>query len=83
VSGGAIIALIDQAEVLLADDGGVRVDSSGEAAVQMLSDPSSSAAAQVPLWQNNLVAVRMERMINWAPVHSAAATASWIDATNY
>lgn len=61
------IALVVQDEVLLADDGGVTIDMSTEASVQMNDAPSAGAQSLVSLWQNNLIGIRAERYINWAP----------------
>ncbi len=82
-SGDSIIVLVDAAEILLADDAGVSFDVSEQASIQMNSAPSSSAAQQVSLWQNNLLGIRVERMINWAPRRSAAAVAAYIDQVAY
>lgn len=54
--------------VLLADDGGVKIDVSREASVQMNDAPDSPALATsvfTSLWQDNLVGLRAERFINW------------------
>jgi len=64
---GWVIALQPSA-VLYADDGGVSIDVSREASVQMDSAPMNPADATtvyVSLWQNNLVGLRAERFINW------------------
>jgi HK97 family phage major capsid protein len=61
------IALVTQEEVLMADDGGVSIDMSQEASVQMNDAPSAGAQSLVSLWQNNLVGIRAEQYINWAP----------------
>jgi len=53
---------------MLADDGGVEIDISREASLQMESAPDSPATAStvlVSLWQHNMVAIRAERFINW------------------
>lgn len=54
--------------VLYADDGGVTIDVSREASVQMDSAPDNPALATTvltSLWQNNLVGLRAERFITW------------------
>ena len=54
--------------VLYADDGGVTIDASREASLQMDSAPMSPADAtvvMVSLWQNNFVGLRAERFVNW------------------
>ena len=47
--------------ILLADDGGVAIDVSREASVQL----DSAVAGLTSLWENNLVGLRAERFINW------------------
>lgn len=59
------IILIDQNEVLLADDGEIAIDMSMEASLQMNDAPSAGAQSLVSLWQNNMVGLRCERYINW------------------
>jgi len=57
--------------VLYADDGGVTIDASREASLQMDSAPMSPADATtvyVSLWQNNCVGLRAERFITWKRV---------------
>ena len=64
-TGGTDIILANASDILLADDGGVNLDVSREASLQMDSAPSTGAQALVSLWQNNLVGLRAERYINW------------------
>jgi HK97 family phage major capsid protein len=82
-SGGSIIVLLDQAEVIIADDSRIEIDTSSEASAQMSSTPSSAAYQQVSFWQLNTLGVRAERAINWAPRRAAAATAAYIDQVAY
>jgi hypothetical protein len=63
VSGGAIVVLLATDAVLVADDA-IRIDQSRETSLQMDSAPSSSAQPLVPMWQNDLVAFRVERRCN-------------------
>jgi len=61
--------------ILYADDGGVTIDSSQEASLQMDSAPASPADATtvyVSLWQTNTVGLRAERYINWAKANANA-----------
>lgn len=51
--------------ILYADEGGVNIDVSREASVMMDSAPVAGTTAFTSLWQNNLVGLRAERMINW------------------
>ena len=60
------ITLMAAPEIFLADDGGVTLDVSREASIQMLdSGLASGAASLVSLWQNNLVGLRAERFITY------------------
>jgi HK97 family phage major capsid protein/HK97 family phage prohead protease len=65
---GTTVALVQPNAILYADDGGVSIDVSREASVQMDSAPDNPALATTVLtnfWQNNLVGLRAERFINW------------------
>ena len=68
-----IIVLVNAPEIFLADDGGVDINVSSEASVQMSSTPAEGAAELVSFWQNNLIGVRAERFINWLKRNAAAA----------
>jgi len=66
-AGTNVVALQPQL-VLYADDGGVTIDASREASLQMDSAPASPADATtvyVSLWQTNTVGLRAERFVNW------------------
>jgi HK97 family phage major capsid protein len=74
---GDIIAILDQTELLLADDNGVAIDVSGEASVIM--DSASGVSGPVTsLWQSNLVGIRTERSINWQPRDHPKAAAGYL-----
>ncbi|WP_250477633.1 phage major capsid protein [Caballeronia sp. INML1] len=60
-----MIVLMLPSEILLADDGGVALDASREASLQLDSAPVAGATQLVSLWQNNMIALRAERFINW------------------
>lgn len=62
---GNVIVLANASEILLADDGGVTLDVSREASLQMNTAPAAGAQSLVSLWQNNMVGLRAERFINW------------------
>ena len=65
---GTNVILLHPPAVLYADDGGVAVDVSRDASVQMDSapaNPTDATTVLVSLWQNNLVGLRAERFINW------------------
>lgn len=73
---GNRIILLKPGEVLLADNGGINIDVSREASVQMNTTPDNPATASTvftSFWQNNLVGIRAERIINWKKRRSAAA----------
>ena len=68
---GNMIIAVQPSLVLYADDGAVSIDASREASLQMDSAPMSPADATtvyVSLFQNNLVALRAERFVNWKRV---------------
>ncbi len=81
VSGGAIIALVKADEVYFADDGGITMDYTQEASVQMLTNPATGAQSLVSLFQNDLVGLRAIREMNWA--RRRAAGVAYLDAVNY
>lgn len=65
---GSMIVAINAPEILLADDGGVNVDMSREASLQMDTSPDSPTTAStvlVSLWQRNMIALKAERFITW------------------
>jgi HK97 family phage major capsid protein/HK97 family phage prohead protease len=83
VAGTNIIAF-DPSYILIADEGGVSIDVSRDASVQMDSAPASPADATtvlVSLWQNNLIGLRAERYINWN--RAMAAAVNYISGTAY
>ena len=66
------ITLMDASEVYLADDGGVTLDVSREASLEMVDNPTAGASTQVSLWQHNLVGLRAERFVTWKRRRDAA-----------
>lgn len=80
-SSGSIIVLLKQSEILLADEGGVTIDVSREASLQMDSAPATGAQQLVSLFQNNLLAIRAERMITWRKRRAQAV--AYISGANY
>lgn len=81
---GARIILVHAPSILYADEGGVQIDVSREASIQMdsaPSNPSDATTVLVSLWQRNLVGLRAERMITWIRARSAAVT--YISAAAY
>lgn len=61
---GTNVIAFQPSGILYADEGGVNIDVSREASVVMDSAPVGGAAL-TSFWQNNLVGLRAERMINW------------------
>ena len=64
------VVLANAQDIWFADDGGVSVDMSTEASLQMLDNPTNdsitpTATAMVSMFQTNSVAFRAERTINW------------------
>ena len=68
----SFLVLMDPREIMVADDGGVSIDMSTEASLQMDSAPTNPASSTVSLWQSNMVALRAERFINWRKRRDAA-----------
>lgn len=77
VSAGGYIALVNASDIYFADEGGVQIDVSREASLQMLDNPTNSSASatattMVSMWQTNSVAFRAERILNWAKRRASA-----------
>jgi len=74
---GARIVLVHTPSVLYADEGGVRIDVSREASVQMDSAPTDTVDATtvyLSLWQRNLVGLKAERFITWKLARATSVT---------
>lgn len=83
---GTNLTLLNAPDIYLADDGGVAVDMSREASLEMESDPSGDSATptgteMVSMFQTNSVAIRAERWINWKRRRTAAVAV--ITGVNY
>lgn len=77
VTGGSYVALVNAQDIYMADDGGINVDMSREASLEMATDPTMTADSPteqttVSLWQTNAVGFRAERTINWARRRTSA-----------
>lgn len=64
------VVLVNASDIYFGDDGGVSVDMSTEASLQMLDNPTNdsvtpTATAMVSMFQTNSVAFRAERTVNW------------------
>lgn len=76
-SNGAFVILANASDIYLADDGGITIDASREASLQMLDNPTNNSASgtattMVSMFQTNSVAIRAERYINWQKRRTAA-----------
>ena len=81
---GYMMAFIIPGEILLADDGNVTVDASDQASLQFDSAPDSPVTASttmVSLWQQNMIALRAEREVNWYRRRTGAV--QYIDYARY
>lgn len=87
---GTTVTLVNASDIWLADEGGVTVDMSTEASLQMVDNPTGTStgadpveATLVSMFQTNSVAIRVETFINWArrrPTGVATITgAEWGD----
>jgi hypothetical protein len=61
---GDLLIAIDGSGIAIADDG-VRIQASNQADVLMDNGGSPAGTTTVRLWQNDLVAIQVERSINW------------------
>ncbi|WP_455424910.1 phage major capsid protein [Dryocola sp. LX212] len=83
---GNQIVLMNAPDIYLADEGGVAVDMSSEASLEMESAPTGDSVTPtgvelVSMWQTNSVAIRAERWINWQRRRTAAVAV--ISGVNY
>jgi hypothetical protein len=69
--------LVKASEIFLADDGGVTVDLSTEASIEMSDDPANDSGTVVSMYQTNQVALRAERFINWS--RGRTSSVAWLD----
>jgi HK97 family phage major capsid protein len=68
---GDVVVLVNASDIYLADEGGISVDVSTEASLEMSDGPSHDSttptgASLVSMFQTNSVAFLAEREINWA-----------------
>lgn len=69
-STGSIVIMANAGDIYMGDEGGVMVDMSREASLEMDDAPTHNSdtptgTSLVSLWQTNSVAMRAERFINW------------------
>lgn len=66
---GYPLILLNATDILIADDGQVRIDASAEATLQMDTAPDSPTTGStnlLSLWQQGMVGIKADRDINWA-----------------
>ncbi|MGX8939423.1 phage major capsid protein [Symbiopectobacterium sp. Eva_TO] len=83
---GSQLVFVNAPDIYLADDGGVAVDMSREASLEMESEPTGDSITPagtelVSMFQTNSVAIRAERWINWKRRRTAAVAV--ISGVNY
>lgn len=78
---GNFVVLLNAQDIYFADEGGITVDMSREASLEMLDSSLQQSgvadvngASLVSLWQNNLVGFLAERTVNWARRRPTAVT---------
>jgi hypothetical protein len=67
--------MLDASQILLADDGGLNVDVSTSALLQMDSspaDPTVAGTVLLSLFQRNLIGLKITRMVTWKRVATSA-----------
>lgn len=67
---GALVVLVKASDIFFGDEGGVQVDFSREASLEMADNPTGSSvtptgSSMVSMFQTNSVAFRAERALNW------------------
>lgn len=80
VACGSLLIVLDAADIVYADDGDIRVDISRQASLQLNDAPDSPPiASTVPtsLWQNNLLGVKVEQILNWQ--RAQPTSVQWLD----
>lgn len=74
------VVLANASDIYLADEGGIQVDMSREASLEMADNPAhnsdtpTGATSLVSLWQTNSVGFRVERFINWSKRRPSAVS---------
>lgn len=75
---GSYVVMVNASDIYLGDEGGINIDMSDQASLQMDTAPTNNgtgtptATQLVSLWQDNLVGFRAERTINWARRRTSA-----------
>jgi hypothetical protein len=75
----SVVALVNAADIFLGDEGGVAVDMSREASIEMRSSglgmdatAGTASVGSVSMFQTNSVALRAERTISWKRARASA-----------
>ena len=74
-----VVAMVNASDIYFADEGGIEIDLSREASLQMLDNPTNDTVTPTPttmvsMFQTNSVAFRAERALNWARRRTTAVT---------
>lgn len=77
-SAGSILVLLIPELIYMADEGGIAIDQSTEASIEMDTAPTGTSATPtattlVSMFQTNSIAIRVERIINWSRARSYGA----------
>ena len=83
--GDNIVVLVNASDIFLSDDGGITVDVSREASLEMVDNPTMNEGSPtdppttelVNMFQTNSIAIRSERFINWAKRRADAV--AWLE----
>jgi hypothetical protein len=83
-TGGPVVALIKGDEIFLGDEGGIQVQVSDQASLQMDSAPTQNsvtptASTVVSMFQTNSVAFLVERFLNWQKRRAQAVVWAEVD----
>jgi HK97 family phage major capsid protein len=89
---GGYVFLVNASDIYFADEGGVEVDMSTEASLNMVDNPTQASDSPpvptqvVSLWQTNSVGFRAERTVNWSKRRPSAVAVldgvNWGDTTS-
>lgn len=85
-SAGGYVFLVNASDIYFGDEGGVSVDMSDQASLQMLDNPTNNSATPTPtttvsLWQTNSIGFRAERTLNWKKRRATAVAV--LDGVNW
>lgn len=81
---GYPIFLVNAGDILIADDGQIRVDASSEASLQMDTAPDSPTTGSttlISLWQQGYMGIKADRDVNW--VKRRSTSVAYISSAKY